>query len=449
MAHEATEAAVGEAPGAGEVVRIHGIAHGGEGVGRCEAGDEGRIWLVEGALPGDHVLAVRTEERRNMLRGRIVRVLTPGPARAPEAVGETCGGCGWSHVRAEAQAELKRQIVEGQLRRLGVSVPEVVASPQALGYRRRARLHFERTAGVLRLGFFRAHTREIVDGHVCPVLDAPLRHAIARVRLLAPVLAASGEVALLSDGAAVVIGIAGVPWRGEDREAALREALQAALDEVVVGVVVRGGRRELVVGRGRLALDGGAADELTVRTGPFEFAQAQAAQNRALVERVVRLAAARGKRALELFAGAGNFTRALAREAAEIVAVEADRESAGGLVRLAKQTRAREQAAIHVRRGDAARAVLGFAEEGRGFDCVVLDPPRGGLGLAGAGALARVARGRTVMVSCDPATLARDLEPLLAAGHRVAAAVAFDMMPMTPEVEVVIALDAPPGGAAV
>lgn len=446
MSLEATEAAAGEAPAAGEVVRIHGIAHGGEGVGRCEGGAEGRIWLVEGALPGDHVLAVRTEERRNMLRGRVVRVLSAGPARAA-VVGETCGGCGWSHVRPEAQAELKRQIAEGQLRRLGVPVPEVVASPQPVGYRRRARLHFERTKAGLRLGFFRAHSHEIVDGHVCPVLDAPLRHAVGRVRLLEAILPAHGEVALLSDGTSVVLGVAGILPRADDpEEQGLRAALQAALDPVVVGVVVRGGRRELVVGRGRLALD--ADDGLAVRTGPFEFAQAQSAQNRALVERVARLAAPRGQRALELFAGAGNFTRALAREAAEIVVVEAERESAAGLVRLAKQTRANGQAELHVRRGDAARVLAKFAEEGRGFDCVVLDPPRGGLGLAGARALAQVARGRTVMVSCDPATLARDLGPLLAAGHRVAAAVAFDMMPMTPEVEVVVALDAPPGGGA-
>lgn len=446
MSSEATEAAAGEAPTAGQVVRIHGIAHGGEGVGRSEG--EGRIWLVEGALPGDHVLVVRTEERRNMLRGRVVRVLAPGPARA-EVDRPTCGGCGWSHVRPEAQAELKRQIAEGQLRRLGIAVPEVVASPQALGYRRRARLHFERRPDGLALGFFRAHTHEIVEGHVCPVLDAPLRHAIGRVRPLASILPDRGELTMLSDGSAVVLGIPGVAPRHEDpEEVELRAALQAALDEVVVGVVVRGGRRELVVGKGRLALDPEGPDGLSVRTGPFEFAQAQAAQNAALVRRVRELAEARGRRVLELFAGAGNFTRALAREAAEIVAVESERESAAALLRLAKQTRAKGQAEIQVRRGDAERALVKFAEEGRGFDSVVLDPPRGGLGLAGARALARVARGRTVMVSCDPATLARDLGPLLAAGHRVVAAAAFDMMPMTPEVEVVVALDAPPGGQA-
>ncbi|MFY0541870.1 RsmD family RNA methyltransferase [Nannocystis pusilla] len=136
-------------------------------------------------------------------------------------------------------------------------------------------------------------------------------------------------------------------------------------------------------------------------------------------------------------------SRALAREAAEVVAVEEDRGSASALLRLAKKALASRQAKVEVRRLDATRALSRYAAEGRSFDRVVLDPPRSGLGLHGARALARVASGRTVFVACDPATLARDLEPMLEAGHRAASALAIDMMPMTPEVEVIVALDAP------
>lgn len=126
-----------------------------------------------------------------------------------------------------------------------------------------------------------------------------------------------------------------------------------------------------------------------------------------------------------------------------MVAIEDDRGAAATLRRLAKKTGASRQARIEVRRLDAARALTRYAAEGLGFDRVVLDPPRAGLGLPGARALAQVARGRTVFVACDPATLARDLEPMLAAGHRVVTALAIDMMPMTPEVEVIVALEAP------
>lgn len=437
-------AAAGEA---GELVLVHGIAHGGEGVGRAAAGD-GRVWLVEGALPEEQVLAQRTEERRRMLRGRTLAVVAASRDRAtpPCPVADACGGCGLQHVRAAAQAELKRQIAEGQLRGLGIAVSEVVPSPAALGYRRRARLHYERVSGGLRLGLLRRHSHEVLDLADCPVLDAPLRRALARARLLAPALPQRGELHLLSDGAAAVIGAPGLRPRVDDEgEAELRATLSRALDEVVVGVVARGGRRELRVGRGSLAIDGGP-DDPPLRLGPFAFAQAQAAQNAALVERVTALAEVRGRAALELFAGAGNFTRALARRAAEVTAIEADPEAAAALVRLSRDLAAKG-AVLKARRGDVTTALVRMAEEGRGFERVVLDPPRVGLGLAGARALAQVARGRTVFVACDPAALARDLGPLVAAGHRVAAAIAFDMMPMTPEIELVVALDAPRAGA--
>ncbi|HEY8377625.1 MAG TPA: RsmD family RNA methyltransferase [Nannocystis sp.] len=451
------------APAAGEPerVEIRAIAHGGEGVGRAVGeGADPRTWLVEGALPGEHVLAVRTEVRRRMIRGRAVQVLQPSPDRAvpPCPVAGVCGGCGLQHVRPEAQAELKRQIAEGQLRRLGIAVAEALPSPRALAYRRRARLHFERAGeGGARLGFYRRHSHEVLDLAHCPVLDAPLGHALARLRGLlaaggpfAEALPARGEVHLLSDGATVVVGIPGVGPRDDDpHEEALRAALSSALDPVIVGVVVRGGRRELAVGRSRLALADAGPEDMVLSTGPFEFAQAQAAQNRALVARVVDLADASGRRVLELFAGGGNFTRALAREAAEIVAVEEDRAAAASLIRLARRTGSKGLAKIEVRRGDVTRALTRLSADGRGFDSVVLDPPRAGLGLPGAAALARVARGRTVFVACDPATLARDLGPLLEAGHRVVSALVVDMMPMTPEVEIVIALDAPGGAGAV
>lgn len=438
------QVAAGERPAA-EVVHIHAIAHGGEGVGRCPEGPETRTWLVEGALPGEQVLAVRTEEHRRMLRGRTVQVLVASPDRAAPLPEGRCGGCSWQHVRPEAQAELKRQIAEGQLRRLGIAVPEVVPSPQPLGYRRRARFHYVREGEALRLGFYRPHSHELQDAHECPVLDAPIRHARARARLLAPMLPPRGELLAVSDGTHCVLGIPGLAPRADDpQETGMRAALQSILDSVVVGVVARGGRRDLAVGRTRLSLDAQGAEDMPVRTGPFEFAQAQSAQSAALTRRVVALAEARGRRALELYAGAGNFTRALAREAAEVVAVESDRGSAAQLSRLAEKAAELGQR-IQARRGDAERVLARLAEEGRGFDCVVLDPPRGGLGVAGARALAQVARGRTVYVSCDPATLARDLEVLIGAGHRAVAAVAFDMMPMTPEVEVVVALEATHG----
>ena len=146
--------AIAEAP---VRVVIHAIANGGEGIGRAESGDT-RVWFVEGGLPGDTVMVAPLQSKPRMLRGRALEVLVASPLRAaaPCPLAERCGGCGWQHVRPEAQAGLKAQIVSDLLRKLGPTVT-AVASPAALGYRRRARMHFEKRPGGLQLGFFARH----------------------------------------------------------------------------------------------------------------------------------------------------------------------------------------------------------------------------------------------------------------------------------------------------
>ncbi|MBL9102114.1 MAG: class I SAM-dependent RNA methyltransferase [Myxococcales bacterium] len=422
----------------GERVAIHGVAHGGEGVGKAEA--EPRTWLVEAALPGEVVLAERVEARARMIRGRVLRVIEASAARqdAPCAIAGACGGCGWQHVRPAAQAELKRDIVAGLLRRFAVPAIAVVASPEALGYRRRARMRFERTDAGLIMGFVGRDGRSVIDAPDCPVLDGPLRHAFARVRGLAALLPAHGEVHAISDGARAVVGVASraeahghvvplPPLRGG------AEAISRALDEVLVGVVGPG----IAVGTTALGVDAAGPEDMSVRTGPFAFAQAQAAQNAAMVEHVARQAGAGHRRGLELFAGSGNFTRRLAPLCKVLTAVELDAGGAANLQTLAARLAVRG-CRIEVRR-EAAAATLA---RGGSYDLVVLDPPRGGLGSKAARDLARVAAGRVVYVSCDPATLARDLADLVTAGRSVVDVTVFDMMPMTPEVEVVVTLAA-------
>jgi 23S rRNA (uracil1939-C5)-methyltransferase len=433
-------------------LRIHGVAHGGEGVGRAVAGDDTRTWLVEGALPGERVRAEATDERARMIRGRVLEVLEPGPARAepPCPLAGRCGGCGWQHVRPAAQAGLKAEVVAGLLRRVAHPPIAVVASPQALGYRRRARMHFERRGDELALGFLGRGGRAVVDAPDCPVLAPPLRHALARVRALAHMLPAFGELHLLTDGARVIAAISAKAEVGGQRVAmppllgdadAVRARLERALDAVLVGLSAPGPGGVVAVGEEALELDADGPEDMSVRTGAAGFAQAQAPQNAALVAHV--LAAAGGppwRRGLELFAGAGNFTRGLAPRCRALTAVELDGGGAAGLQQLAGRLAVRG-AQVEVRREAAAGTLRRAAAAGAGFDLVVLDPPRGGLGKAAAADLARVARRRTVYVSCDPATLVRDLEVLTAAGHRVGSVTVFDMMPMTPEVEVVVVLD--------
>lgn len=416
---------------------IRGVAHGGDGVGSAE-GDP-RTWLVPGALPGEVVLAARTETRPRMIRGKVLEVVTAGASRvpAPCAIAGVCGGCGWQHVEPAAQAALKGEIVEGLLRKVEHPTIKVVASPAALGYRRRARVHFEHRREGLALGFM--GRSGVVDTPDCVVLDGPLRHAFARVRELRGVLPAQGEIHGISDGTRAVLGFASssdvlgqrvpLPALRGDAE----RALNAVLDGVLVGVLAPG----IAVGEVALEIDAGPED-MAIRTGPFAFAQAQAQQNAALVAEVLDAAGGGHRRGIELYAGSGNFTRGLATACRWLEAVELDPVGCNNLQQVASRLALRG-AKMQVRRESAVSTLARAAAAGERYDLVVLDPPRGGLGTKAAGDLAKVATGRIVYVSCDPATLVRDLA-VLGQGRRVGRVTVFDMMPMTPEVEVVVSL---------
>ncbi|PRP90540.1 23S rRNA (uracil-C(5))-methyltransferase RlmCD [Enhygromyxa salina] len=433
-------------------VEIRDLAHGGAGVGKALDGDDARVWFVDGALPGERVRASLDAEHKSWLRGHTLEVLEPSPARVapPCPLADRCGGCTWQHVDAAAQAQLKADIVANQLRKLPAPTPVAVPSPSALGYRRRARVHYQRDPGRegegFALGFYGQRSHEIVDADRCPVLDPALDWAVQQVRAWARWLPESGSVHGLSNGAEVVLGLPGVRPTPE-LEAAIRAVIEASAPAEgsdsspsgpsLVGVQLRAGRARVGVGRTWLELDGDGPTP-PVSQGPFTFSQAQAAQNAALVAHVVEMAAPADRRVLELHAGVGNFSRALARSAKRVWTVDGDREAVANLQRTVE----RWGLPINAKRGQAEKLLAKLAGGGRHYDVVVCDPPRAGIGAQAARDLAAVARERIVYVSCDPATLARDLSHLAGpdAAFELVDLRVFDMMPMTAEVEVVATL---------
>ena len=415
-------------------LHIRALAHGGAGVGTPEGG--GPTWFVPAVLPGETVTAEVEHEAKRHIKGRLLEVVEPSPHRVdpPCPLAATCGGCAWQHIDPAAQPDLKRDIVADQLRavvprdrvrlRFGADAPSV-------GYRHRARLHYDRRVasgpGGFTLGFHAARSRDVVDVPSCPVLVPALDRGFARLQLVADVLPEQGEVVGLTDGTSVVLGLPGV--RPEQAE-----ALRPLLGPPVIGVDIRGGRQRAALGT--VTLDVAAQAGLPpLRIGPFAFAQPQAAGNRALVQHVAAAARADGSRVLELFAGAGNFTRALARHASRVWASDTDREAVECLQNLARA----HHLPINAKRQSATSLLPKLAASDTRYDLVVVDPPKAGLGKEAAAALGRVAAQRIVYVSCDPATLARDLTAI---GDRfdIVDVSVFDLVPMTPQVEVVATL---------
>ena len=370
---------------------IESLAAGGEGVGRDAAG---RVVFVPFAAPGDRLRVRIVEEQTRFARGEIEAILEPAAARtAPRcAVFGRCGGCAWQHLAYEAQVEAKRAILRDALVRIGgfADPPlDFVASPAPYGYRSRARL----LAAGGEVGFRERRSHALCAIRSCPLLAPPLDAAVAP---LAGAADGEWELALGSDGAVRVTSLAAP--QGE-----------------------------------RIALD--VAGE-RVEISPGGFAQANALLQGALAQ-AVRDAAGQGDELLELFAGAGFFTLGLARRFQRVAAVESDARAVADLAHNARAAGLR-----HVRVIEAKSETVLAEARGQRIQpqVVVLDPPRGGIGPRASGDLAKLPVRRVVHVSCDPATLARDLAVLGGRGFALERVTGFDLFPQTPHVEAVAVL---------
>lgn len=402
------------------------MGRGGDAVVETEEG----IVLVPGALPGEHIELELAASRRGAARGRLKQILRRAEARieppCPDAA--RCGGC----PLMCAEPDLQRRIKLGFLEEACRGVPGAdeartawVHSAHDLGYRRRARLAWH--GGTL--GYRRLHSKRVADIADCMVLVSPLRRAWTHVREeLAEPLRGSGEIRLeLTGDRGVVVGLS----TEDDQTPALFDACRKLTERApIVGVTLRTtpATAEATWGQTDVRWQAG---QLGLHAPPRAFTQANDDVNAALVEAVGELAEPEGLRVLELHSGVGNFTIELASRApSSLVAVERDPSSVEACRANLKQ------------RGLKARVTCGDANQppkGR-YDVIVLDPPRqGARALFERGDDLRGAK-RIIYVSCDTATLARDLGLATRHGYRIDHVIGFDMFPQTAHLESLVRL---------
>lgn len=364
-----------------------------------------RALIVPFAGPGDRLRVRVLEASGRILRGRIESILEPSPARAlPTCVhfGD-CGGCHLQHVDRPAELLAKREFLRDCLRRIGGIRWDgeiAIESGEAYGWRSRVDLHLLRRPGErTRAAFHRAGSDELVPIEDCPVLVPALRRAVRAL--------ATGEVAPppLAERLALVAGdggeISATPPRNEAEPSRVCQRI---------------GGFDFAVEPGR-------------------FFQANPGLAERLVERAV--GGAHGSLAVDLYAGAGLFTLPLARRFDRVEAVESD----AGSVRLGRDN-AGANGIENARwiEQDVAGWLAGAGARLRP-DLLLLDPPRAG---AGRGVIPRMAALRppaVAYVSCDPATLARDLRQLVELGYRVRRVAAVDMFPRSYHLESVVHLE--------
>jgi len=390
----------------------------------------GQVVFVPYAAPGDRVEAEPVERRRDWLRARIERVLTPGPARVLPgcAAFPACGGCQWQHVAPPAQREAKRDVVAEQLRRVA-GLPDAVVLPtlaaeETFGYRARVSL----VAEGRRLGFHRARSHALVEIDACPIADSVVSAHLATARAWAAALRVPLRRVTVSAAPGGVVLVAATDARPGPRDVHATEALLVR-EAAARGAVLRGGGARYVVGDAtvRVEIEPGLALEIPADA----FTQVNPEANRLLVATVLAFGDfGAGERVLDLYCGAGNFTLPLARRGVEAHGVERD------AIAVAAAEANATRLGLATARFACVPVARALTSLDGAYDAIVLDPPRAGLGDA-IDAIAGLLARRIVYVSCNPATLARDVRALCARGYRLARAQPVDLFPQTFHVEAV------------
>ena len=375
----------------------------------------GRVVFVRGAAPEEDLVAEVTRARGRHAEARVVRLLSPGPARVEPQCAHfgTCGGCVLQHVAPSAQTQSKGRLLSDTLTRLGglhQSQTTLETPWAAEPYRYRTRARFA-VAADGRLGYRAIKSRSVVAVDMCPILH-PLLEAF-RVALSEVIAAKPGVERAAGSEVMAVTNAREVAAKLPKPLSNLRE------QEVRLPVPLTFGAQ------GRLDADDGRGP---LWLAPGVFAQANRDGNQSLVEAVGgEILRSGARRVLELYAGAGNLTRTFSKHA-EVRAVEGDRAAA--------QLGQDALPEVLYEIGPVEEVAARLESEGVRFDAVVVNPPRTGLTPETVTAVAALAPRVLVYVSCNAATFARDASRLKERGYRLRRARMFDLYPQTAHLEV-------------
>ena len=426
-----------------ERVVVESLAPGGEGVIRLA---DGRVAFVSGVIEGERVRVELGRAGGKKLQARLLEVLEASPDRVtpPCAHAGACGGCDWMHLDRGAQGARHASIVRALLERaLGAApVVEVHQLDEREWRRTRARLAVRVDHGRARLGFRARGTHDVEAISSCLVLEPGLFEAATEC---ASWLATDRE--RRSGELAVAFGVRGgerLPVVDLSLDRDPPPAFFARADEATRGGGPFGGLRLSLAGATKPAVLGDPRpiqrgfDGAPLVCAAAGFAQANDAGGAVLATRAAALARPEGAKVLELFAGSGTLSVALARGAKSFASIEASADAVGC---------ARENLTARGLTGTLRAADAEAVELPRDLDVVVLDPPRAGA----PGAMKTLSRARprrVVYVSCDAATLARDLSALAGAGYVLTALETVELFSHTSHVEILALCERRRGGAA-
>ena len=429
-----------------------------EGLGIAKI--DGCAVFIPNAIAGE-VYRVRIEvAKKNWAAGKIVEILEKSPHRCNREcpVAKLCGGCDFWHMDYEEETRLKAERVKNCLNRLAgeeLEKVEILSAPTCHGYRNKAQYPVSSKKGRAFAGFFKAGTHEVVENQRCLILPEEtdrVKNAVmdyvnqyrvtvydegSHTGLLRHIYVRRGAV---SGQILVCLAVNG---RKLPKPEELIRRLEKIEGFTTLVLSVNTKKGNAVLGDEFLTLYGPGFIEdalcgLTFRLSPRSFYQVNHHQAQRLYEAAISQAEiTKEDTVLDLYCGVGTITLCMASAAGKVIGVEVIPQA----VEDAKDNARRngiENAEFFC--GDAGAAALELEKQGIKADVVVVDPPRKGLNADTIEALARFSPRRIVYVSCDPATLARDVALLKERGYTLKNALAADLFPRCSHVESIVTL---------
>ena len=434
-------------------VTIEGYGEGGMGVARID----GRVVFVHGALRGEKCRVLILKTLKSVAFAKVLEVLEPSSERMESDCPyfPRCGGCTYRHIRYEEELRLKKQRVQDNLSRIGgsdVTVEEILGAQDTLRYRNKAQYPVSKDGAV---GFYRARTHEVIECEHCLLVRPEADAAAEALREYMQSCHVAGydektgrglirHLYVRSNAAGeslICVLVNGDKLPKEDRLVALLRDACPKCTGIVLGTntkkgnVILGDRYRTLWGSDRLE------DTLCGKTFKLSvpsFYQVNRAQAERLYAKTIEFADLTGQETvLDLYCGAGTITLALSDHAKKVLGAEIVPEAIDD---------ARENAARNGVKnaeffcGDASDVAKKLARENLRPDVITVDPPRKGLAADVVESIAEMQPQRVVYVSCDSATMARDVKRLADLGYTARRACAVDMFPRADHVETVVLL---------
>ncbi len=447
---------------------VTGIAGEGNGVARYMETDSpstGMVVFIPRTAIGDRILCRIVKVQKTHAYGKVEKLLQPSSDRGKDpcdgcGVFGRCGGCVWRHVTYEAECRYKYAWVRDTLQRVGglsIDPLPLVAADDPAHYRNKAQYPVASGEDGVSVGFYAPRSHRIVPQRECclqpvgykAVLDAVTdwmeKHSVPaydeerHTGLVRHVYIRQGKVT-----GQMMVCLVCTGGKLPATDALITAVRQAAPQLVSLCVNVNPDRTNVILGKDGYTLWGADAIEdelcgLRFRLSPHSFYQVNHAQTEKLYRLAAKAAALTGSETLlDLYCGTGTIGLSMAHDAGQVIGVEAVPAAVEDARRNA-QTNGIVNARFLC--ADAAAAAAQLEQEGVRPDVVVLDPPRKGCDEALIDTVVSMAPSRVVYVSCDPATLARDLARFERRGYTVSFAQPVDLFPRTAHVETVVGLD--------